>query len=224
MLFRSRYRITPHGLPIRSFADVEKRFEYHDREEQRFRDEVVRDIATIESGGSGPSIPGGSPPPSNVWYTHWFFPNENAGMVLIGRINGTLGRLWVDDEQGNHNDINLDISVFRVENGAIVTTGDMRFLSAFSGPILHGRFRQTNSGQNCYYRLFLDDTNPNDIALRHEYILASSINAGDFHFAGTGFSFVNKGRTWAHRWEWYIDNSEGDLAEGSALRLERFDG
>lgn len=164
-------------------------------------------------GGGGSGIPAGATPFS----TEFFFPNQNAGMVFIGRVNATQWRLWVDDEAANNDNIETDNPVWRLESGASVVQGDIRFESSFSGPVLHGRYREA------LYRLWVNDEDTSNPVLMPEVIPQPSVNAGDLQFAGPSWSFVNKGRTYFHRFEFYVDNSDGDLLIDAALRWERFD-
>lgn len=214
---RQHNRLIPQTIAFRSLDDVARWVAIHDVEEQRYRDSNV--VVTASSVGTAPPPPGGGGAP--IVYQHWYFPTPQSGIVLIGRVNGTRGRLWVDDTEGNYNNVDMDNPAFRVETATVKYPGDLWFESAYAGPVLHGRFR-FNGTQPALYRLWLDDTNPDDIALRMELIYPTQTNNADLVFASPGFSFVNRGRPYNHRWFWYVDNSDGDMEDGAALRIERF--
>lgn len=193
---------------------------------QRFTDRLNLLLAegTTASGGGGGGGGGGTViPPGTVVLptakeTHWHFPNPAAGIVLLGRTNATQWRLWVEDEFANENSPSLDNPEIRFESGSTPVHGDWRFTGAYSGPVLRGRFRDG------IYRLFMDDEDATAPHLRFEKINVVDINSGDLEFAFPGVSFVNKGRTYFHRWEWYIDNEAGGLFLDANIRLERYDG
>jgi len=166
-----------------------------------------------------PDPPGPDPEPSpGARDNHWHFPNPAAGMVLIGRTNATQWRLWIDDESANEDNPLLDNPEIRFESGGTVVYGDVRFNSALSGPVIRGRFR------DAVYRIYMQDEEAGAEHVQFEKILASEVNAGDMEFGVPGVSFVNFGRTFGHRWEWFINNESGDLFTDAHLIVGRFDG
>lgn len=179
---------------------------------------ALQDILEATEAPSTPGGGGGPPPAVRIWYYHWHFAYELAGMVLIGRTNTTQWRMTVDDTDANNDSPPLDHPQYVLEAGGTAVQGDMRFGSPFSGPVVHGRHRAA------MYRFWVDDEDTVNPVLLIERIEFYQLNAGDMYFGGPGMSFVNKGRPFGHRWEWFVANEGGDLLADAAIKLERYDG
>lgn len=127
------------------------------------------------------------------WYTTWRFRNENAGMVVRGKLTGALYRIYPDDEDAAN-------VAARAEPVTALAVGDWLF-AAGAGPVLPGIY------QGGLHRWYVWDENPAAPQVGLERLASGAEpSTADGWFAAGGFTWLNKGRLtgrWfaSHAWD-----------------------
>jgi hypothetical protein len=159
-------------------------------QQQKAIDELIfqlNRVFQINSLTNAPTNPGVN--------TDYQFANSISGMVLVGRPNSTLSRLYVDKD-------GEDV-IYGLEDVTSIQSGDIVFNSSSCGPVLLGK---QNNG---IFRFYVNDSDINARILGIEKLLnTSAITSHDLWFNHNGFGWINLSRSAGTKWLWQVNDED----------------